>query len=168
MTDSLELDYVKNYLRVDYDEEQEDKFIQMCITASRSFVETYMNRSLSDFNEDSSYPAEIDIARLNVISQWYDTRTIMSPRSNVKEMEYVFAGLLDPHRYWNFAFIDGMQESGLGDLSNIFYDKSANRFYRAQQVDTYTALTGEDNTNVPNTGFYKPVNEVDYNQRGNR
>ena len=32
MTDSLELDYVKNYLRVDYDEEQEDKFIQMCIT----------------------------------------------------------------------------------------------------------------------------------------
>ena len=63
MTDSLELDYVKNYLRVDYDEEQEDKFIQMCITASRSFVETYMNRSLSDFNEDGSYPAEIDIAR---------------------------------------------------------------------------------------------------------
>ena len=83
-------------------------------------------------------------------------------------MEYVFAGLLDPHRYWNFAFIDGMQESGIGELSNIFYDKSANRFYRAQQVDTYSALTGEENPNVPNTGFYKPVDEVDYNQRGNR
>lgn len=168
MKDSLNLNYVKNYLRVDYDEDEEDRFIEMCITASRSFVETYMNRSLSDFNDGESYPAEIDIARLNLISQWYDSRTIMSPRSNVSEMEYVFAGLLDPHRYWNFAFIDGMQETGIGDLSNIFYDKNTNRFYRAQQVDTYTALTGEDNTNAPNTSFYRPVDEVDYNNEGDR
>ena len=92
----------------------------------------------------------------------------MTPRSNVQELEYVFAGLLDPHRYWNFAFIDGMEVSYEGDLSNIFYDEVNNRFYRAQQVDTYTALTGEDNGNITNTTFYKPVNEVDYNQRNKR
>lgn len=170
MTDELTLDYVKNYLRIDYDEEQEDRFVEMCINASRSFVQTYMNRSLSDFSEDGNYPAEIDIARLNIISQWYDTRTIMTPRSNVQELEYVFAGLLDPHRYWNFAFIDGMEVeiNHEGELSNIFYDKASNRFYRAQQVDTYTALTGQEGGNEPNTTFYKPVSEVDYNQRNKR
>ncbi len=165
MTDSLDLEYVKNYLRIDYDEKLEDRFVQMCITASKSFVETYMNRSLNDF--EGGYPAEIDIARLNLISQWYDVRTIMTPRSNVQELEYVFAGLLDPHRYWNFAFIDGMQATGEGDISSIFYDSNNNRFYRAANVDTYTALTGNEDKE-PNTTFYKPVNEVDYNQRGRR
>ena len=29
MTDELTLDYVKNYLRIDYDEEQEDRFVEM-------------------------------------------------------------------------------------------------------------------------------------------
>lgn len=169
MTDNLDLNYVKNYLRVDYDEDLEDKFIQMCIDASRSFVQTYMNRSLSDFSQDGSYPAEIDIARLNLISQWYDTRTIMSPRSNVQELQYVFAGLLDPHRYWNVAFVGGMQQTNGGDISNIFYDKKLNRFYRAEQVDTYTALTGDNENGVaPDTTFYKPVDEVDYNQRNKR
>ena len=33
MTDELTLDYVKNYLRIDYDEEQEDRFVEMCINA---------------------------------------------------------------------------------------------------------------------------------------
>ena len=55
-----------------------------------------------------------------------------------------------------------------GELSNIFYDKASNRFYRAQQVDTYTALTGQEGGNEPNTTFYKPVSEVDYNQRNKR
>lgn len=167
MNISIDLDYAKNYLKVDFDDEQEDLFIQTLIYASKSFVETYLNRKLDSFNEDGSYPGEIDVARLNLISQWYDARTIMSPRSNVKEMEFVFSGLLDPHRYWQFAFIGGFNPSGISDLDNIYYDEKLGRFYRAEIVDTYTATTGDtDLSNAPNTSFYAPVDSVDYNQRG--
>ena len=97
----------------------------------------------------------------------YDTRTIMTPRSNVKEMDYVFSGLLDPHRYWQFGFIGGISVNNGSDLDNIFYDKGTGRFYRAEIVDTYTALTGDtDLSNSPDTTFYAPKDSVDYNQRG--
>lgn len=138
MNIEIDLDYAKNYLKVDFDDPQEDLFIQSLIFASKSFVETYLNRKLDDFNEDGSYPGEIDLARLNLMSQWYDTRTIMTPRSNVKEMDYVFSGLLDPHRYWQFGFIGGISVNNGSDLDNIFYDKDTGRFYRAEIVDTYT------------------------------
>lgn len=168
MNIGIDLDYAKNYLKVDFDDPQEDKFIQSLIYASKSFVETYLNRGLDSFNEDGSYPGEIDIARLNLMSQWYDSRTIMSPRSNVQELKYVFEGLLDPHRYWQFGFIDGMSTDPLSDLDGIYYDKRLNRFYRAEIVDTYTALTGDsDTSHAPDTTFYAPKDSIDYNQRGN-
>lgn len=167
MNIEIDLDYAKNYLKVDFDDKQEDLFIQSLIFASKSFVETYLNRKLEDFNEDGSYPGELDLARLNLMSMWYDTRTIMTPRSNVKEMEYVFSGLLDPHRYWQFGFIGGISLGAGGDLDNIFYDKEIGRFYRAEIVDTYTALTGDtDLSNAPDTTFFAPKDSVDYNQRG--
>lgn len=163
----LDVDFVKNYLRVDHDED--DGFIQLMIDASRSFVETYLNRKLDNFDgySDGKYPGEIDIARLNVMSQWYDTRTIMSPRSNVAELEYVFKGLLDPHRYWQIDFIGGYEiSSGYYGLDNIYYDARTNRFYHAEIVDTYTALTGDtDLSDAPNTSFYADPSTVDYNQR---
>lgn len=163
---TVDLEYVKNYLRVDFDED--DTFIETMIAASKSFVETYMNRSLDSFSETGGYPAEIDMARLNLMGQWYDTRTIMTPRSNVKELEYVFKGLLDPHRYWQFGFVGGISSSdAISDLDNIYYDRRLNRFYRAEVVDTYTALTGDyDLDNAPNTNFYAPEGTVDYNQKG--
>lgn len=163
----LDLDFVKNYLRVDHDED--DSFIELMINASRSFVETYLNRKLDSFDgySNGEYPQEIDIARLNVMSQWYDTRTIMTPRSNVSELEYVFKGLLDPHRYWQFSFIgDYDVTSGYYGLDNIFYDSKLNRFYHAEIVDTYTALTGDnDLSNAPDTSFVADPSTVDYNQR---
>lgn len=165
----LDVAFVKNYLRVDHDED--DGFIELMIDASRSFVETYLNRKLDNFDgyTDRNYPKEIDIARLNVMSQWYDTRTIMSPRSNVSELEYVFKGLLDPHRYWQISFVGGHEvANSYYGLDNIYYDSKTNRFYHAEIVDTYTALTGDsDLSNVPSTSFYADPNTVDYN-KGNR
>lgn len=167
---NLDLDFMKNYLRVDHDED--DSFIMLMLEASKSFVETYLNRKLNTFTEgkEENYPAEIDIARLNLMSQWYDTRTIMTPRSNVSELEYVFKGLLDPHRYWQISFAGGQElYNSYYGLDNIFYDKKLNRFYHAEIVDTYTALTGDyDLSHAPNTSFAAEVDSVDYNQRGKR
>ena len=61
-----------------------------------------------------------------------------------------------------------MSTDPLSDLDGIYYDKRLNRFYRAEIVDTYTALTGDsDASHAPDTTFYAPKDSIDYNQRGN-
>ena len=66
--EELTLEYVRNYLRGDdYGEPEEDRFIKQMIRASKSFVETYLNRKLSDF--EGGYPEEFDLARLNLMAQ---------------------------------------------------------------------------------------------------
>ena len=96
--EELTLEYVRNYLRGDdYGEPEEDRFIKQMIRASKSFVETYLNRKLSDF--EGGYPKKVWFSYINLMAQWYDSWTIMTPRSNVKEMNYTFKDLLDPHRF---------------------------------------------------------------------
>lgn len=153
---------VKNeYLKVDHD--AEDNFIKLMIKASKSFVETYLNTKFTEFGDE--YPSEFDIARLQLIGQWYEDRVIMSPRSNVQEMAYVFSDLLDPHRHWQIGFVGDGSEA----ITGLYYDyqKDLHRFYRSEVVDTWTAIKGED---VPpeSTTFYAPLDEVDYNQRWRR
>lgn len=170
--DRLTLEYVRNYLRVDdYGEPEEDRFIQQMILASKSFVETYLNRKFSDF--EGGYPDEFDIARLNLISQWYDTRAIITPRSNVKELDFVFSGLLNPHRFIKLGFVGKnngrLGSSGNDGLNGMYYDESTGLFYRANIVDTYTSVTGDDDlSHAPNTSFTAPIDSVDYNQKEKR
>ena len=160
--DNLDFEMVKNeYLKVDHD--AEDNFIKLMIKASKSLVETYLNTKFTEFGDE--YPSEFDIARLQLIGQWYEDRVIMSPRSNVQEMAYVFSDLLDPHRYWQIGFTGDGSEA----ITGLYYDyqKDLHRFYRSEVVDTWTAIKGED---VPpeSTTFYAPLDEVDYNQRWRR
>lgn len=165
-----DLEVVKyEVLHVDHDEE--DTYIKQLIIASKSFVETYLNQKLSEFGE--TYPAEIDIARMQLINQWYEDRVIMSPRSNVKEMAYAFSDLLDPHRHWNIVFL-GSPINTSGDensFENLYskYQRDLAMFYKSEIVDTYSAITGdEERTNAPDTRFVAPIDEVDYNQRKGR
>jgi len=150
---------VKNeFLKVDHDEE--DNYINLLITASKSFTESYLNSKFESYGDP--YPAEFDLARLQLIGQWYEDRTIMSPRSNVKEMSYVFQGLLDPHRNWQIAFT-GIDES---NFENMYYgyNRELARFYRSEVVDTWTSVKGED-TPPESTTFFAPIDSVDYNQK---
>lgn len=159
MESVLNLEMVKNFLRVDHDED--DTFIQLMIRASKSFVETFLNQPLTNFGE--TYPEEIDIARLQLMSQWYDVRAIMSPRSNVKELAFVFTDLLEPHRNWQVGAIGGpLISDGLSTLDSIYFDKSTGLFYKAEVVDTYTALYGDDST--PQSTLYTDTLNNGYNQ----
>lgn len=170
--EELTLEYVRNYLRGDdYGEPEEDRFIKQMIRASKSFVETYLNRKFSDF--EGGYPEEFDLARLNLMAQWYDSRTIMTPRSNVKEMNYTFKDLLDPHRFIKIGAVGRntgrLSVSTGGDTSNILYDKELGLFYRSEIIDTYTSVTGdEDLSNAKSTSFVAPIDSVDYNQKEKR
>lgn len=147
------------FLKIDHDEE--DNFIKLLIKASRSFVENYLNAKFTDYGED--YPAEFDLARLQLIGQWYEDRVIMSPRSNVKEMAYVFSGLLDPHRNWQLGAIGSETVEGM----YYNYNQELARFYRSEVVDTHTSVKGHEKP-PESTTFYAQIGEVDYNQRWKR
>ena len=83
---------IKNYLRVDHDDD--DEFIFLLMPAAKTFIENYLNRKLDDFDE---LPEEFNIAFLNIISHWYEKRE-MQPERSGKELNYLFSDLLDSHR----------------------------------------------------------------------
>lgn len=138
---ALEFDTVKSFLRIDHD--ADDKLIHLFMNASKSFVESYLNRQLSDFGD--SYPEEFDIAMLYIIQQWYDQRAITSFTKGEKDgLDLVFSTILDKHRYRKFTFLGYpvLNERTLSFSYN--YSKSdiitVNEAL-IEQVDTITALT---------------------------
>ena len=90
----LDISFVKNYLRVDF--EEDDLFIDMLITASQGFIQTYLNQKFTDFEE---VPDELTIPALNLIAHWYENREITTDRG-AHEILYSFSGILDMHRLW--------------------------------------------------------------------
>ncbi len=91
----LELLFVKNYLRVDGDED--DALIEVFLASAKSFIENHLNQKFSDMEE---VPEEFTIPCLALISHWYSNRTITSGAQNErasKEILYTFSHILDPH-----------------------------------------------------------------------
>lgn len=91
----LDLEMVKNYLRIDYD--YDDTFIATILVASKSFIQYYLNKKFSDFEE---LPYEFTIACLAICGHWYENRKIESSGAAMKEISYIFSGILDMHRDW--------------------------------------------------------------------
>lgn len=96
----LNLDLVKEYLRVDFTED--DTLITSMLYAAKSFIQNYLNRKFTDWTDvGTEIPSEFTIAALAIISHWYENRQVAADRNLTKnELPYVFAGLLDMHRYW--------------------------------------------------------------------
>lgn len=91
----LDLEMVKNYLRIDYD--YDDAFISTILSSSKSFIQYYLNKKFSDFEE---LPDEFTIACLAICGHWYENRKIESSGAAMKEISYIFSGILDMHRDW--------------------------------------------------------------------
>lgn len=90
---------VKEYLRIDHDDD--DILLKTMIAAAQSFIQSYLNRKFTDFEE---LPGEFTIACLALVAHWYEQREIQ-PEKSAKELNYLFAGLLDMHRDWNATSI---------------------------------------------------------------
>ena len=89
----LKVEHVKDYLRIDHS--LDDIFISnTLIPSAQSFIQTQLNQKFDDFEE---VPDEFTIAGLALISYWYENREIQ-PEKSGKELNYLFAGLLDLHR----------------------------------------------------------------------
>lgn len=89
----LDLEFVKNYLRVDYD--FDDNLINMMIFSSQSYIQGFLNQKFTDFEE---VPAEFTIAALTLISQWYEKRAIQSEGAASNELKHSFGDLLSQYR----------------------------------------------------------------------
>lgn len=94
--DEIDLPFVKNYLRVDYDED--DNLLTTMIFSAKSYVQNYLNKRFDEYTE---LPAEFTIATLSIISHWYENRVIQSEKSANEELKHVFTGMLDYFRDWN-------------------------------------------------------------------
>lgn len=98
----LNIDLVKSFLRIEHD--ADDIWLTGLISASKSFVESYLNRKLDDFED--GYPEEFDVARLYTIQQWYDQKAMATFNAKEKQqVDLVFSSILNPHRYIKFAFL---------------------------------------------------------------
>lgn len=99
---TLDMTTVKTFLRVEHD--ADDAVIQLLLTASKSFVESYLNRELEDF--EGGYPDEFDVAMLYIIQQWYDQKAITTfSAQEGRGLGFAFSLILDRHRFKQFAFL---------------------------------------------------------------
>jgi len=93
---NLDLDFVKNYLRIDHTED--DALLLLMIDETKNFIQSYLNIKFSEMEE---IPDEFTIAALALIAHWYENREI---QTNVQgELKYIFSGILDMYRNWNVS-----------------------------------------------------------------
>jgi len=93
---NLDLDFVKNYLRIDHTED--DALLLLMIDSAKNFIQSYLNIKFSEMEE---IPDEFTIAALALIAHWYENREI---QTNVQgELKYIFSGILDMYRNWNVS-----------------------------------------------------------------
>lgn len=97
---NIDLNFVKEYLRVDYDDD--DRMIEMMMISARSFMKNILNLDLDIIEvEFGEIPSEFNIPFLAIINHWYDRREVQSHRNTEKELNYVFRDILFMFRDWN-------------------------------------------------------------------
>lgn len=91
---------LKDYMRIDFDDPDNDKLIFAMLSAAKSFVQNYLRWQFKDFPSDKPFPSEITIATLSISEHWYKNRGILNEDTSRQELPYVFSGILDMHRNW--------------------------------------------------------------------
>lgn len=99
---SLDIETAKTWCRVEHD--ADDPIFELLVIASKSFVESYLNRKFEDF--EGGYPKEFDVAMLYVVQQWYDQKAITTfSKSEENGLGFAFSLILDRHRFKKFTFL---------------------------------------------------------------
>ncbi|WP_102691154.1 head-tail connector protein [Rummeliibacillus pycnus] len=92
--EAFNLSLVKNYLRVDSNED--DTLLQLMIDSAKSYIQSYLNQPFESYVD---IPVEFTLAALNLVAQWFENRAVGSEKAT-HEYLYNFTGLLDIHRKW--------------------------------------------------------------------
>lgn len=95
----IDLDFAKNYLKVDYDDE--DNLIMALILAARSYISTALGFTITDeWPTTEEIPDELTVAALLLISHWFENRKFQTTITGVlgQEMGFAVSALLDAHK----------------------------------------------------------------------
>lgn len=92
--------FLKTYLRIDFEDEDNDEMIGMMLRAAKSFAKSYLRFSDEEWN---NAPSEITIAILSITEHWYKNRGILNEDTTRQELPFVFSGILDIHRNWEIG-----------------------------------------------------------------
>lgn len=130
----LDLVFVKDYLKVDYTDE--DNFISAITVAAQSFTNTLLGFQVSQrWPNKADIPDELTVACLLLISQWYENRQINPAERMNNEIDYAVTAIID-------AYKDPFKE----------YDPMP-----AAEVTNLTAVIGTNtvtlNYNIPKNNF---------------
>jgi uncharacterized phage protein (predicted DNA packaging) len=95
----IDLDFAKNYLKVDYDDE--DNLISVLILAAKSYIQTALGFSItSEWTTTEEIPDELTVAALLLISHWFENRKFQTTVTGVlgQEMAFAVSALIDAHK----------------------------------------------------------------------
>lgn len=110
---NLTLEDLKEYMRVDFVDPDNDRFIETILISAKSFVQTYLGWRFEEWTH-GDVPPEITIATLAIGEHWYKNRGVLTEDISKQELPFVFAGILDMHRNWQVA---GVEDNFLGGYS---------------------------------------------------
>lgn len=92
----LDLEFVKEYLKVDY--EDEDTLIQSLILAAQSYVNTMLGYKVTERWSTTQIPDELTIACLMIISNWFDNRQLQTTGTLGAEISFAVSAIIDAHK----------------------------------------------------------------------
>lgn len=93
----LDLPFVKEYLKVDYDDE--DRTIEMLIVASRSFIETMLGYKIqAHWTNHTEIPDELTVASMLLIAHWFDNRQMQTAGTVGNEIKFAVTSIVEAHK----------------------------------------------------------------------
>lgn len=100
---------IKDYMRIDFDDPENDKMIELMLTSAKSFTQSYLGWK---FEDQEDVPNEINIAILSITEHWYKNRGILPENKTIEEIPFVFSGILNLHRNHQVGFSGGGLDYG--------------------------------------------------------
>lgn len=93
----IDLSLIKEYLKVDYDDE--DNLLNIFGVASQSYIETQLGYKISDqWPTESDIPDELTIAAIMIIAHWYDNRQLQTQGTLGAEISFAVSAILNAHK----------------------------------------------------------------------
>lgn len=92
----LNLDFVKDYLKIDYDDD--DKELQFYIAAAQSYLINQLNINI----EEIDTKPDIIIAALLIIAHFYENKTAINTgtKINNSNIDFILQQILIQYREW--------------------------------------------------------------------
>lgn len=97
----LELDEVKTYLRVDY--EDDDNLIKSLITLAQSYLVSAIDDFETKYALDDDFRSIADACMLSIINDRYNNRDAMKDDSVNIGMGYLMRSMITQLQYWGKA-----------------------------------------------------------------